>query len=96
MKSIRTITLIIATLLGSGIVAAHAAEKNTEPKKQTTCPVMEGQPIEKSNYIDIKGYRIYVCCKGCTNQIKANPDKYIKRLKDQGVEIEKAPEKETK
>jgi len=46
-------------------------------------------------WIDIKGKRIYTCCKGCQNQIKANPDKYIKRLEDKGVVLEKAPGKKT-
>lgn len=59
-------------------------------KAQTMCPVMGGK-IDKSLYADVKGYRIYVCCPGCIDQIKKNPDKYIKKLQKMGVKIEKAP-----
>ncbi|VGO15569.1 hypothetical protein PDESU_04154 [Pontiella desulfatans] len=76
------------------LAARAGEEKKPEPKKQTTCPVMKGQPIDRNRYIDVKGKRVYVCCSGCINQVKANPDKYIKRLEDQGVEFEKAPAKE--
>lgn len=61
-------------------------------KSQTTCPVMGGK-VDKSLYADVNGYRIYVCCSGCINEIKKDPDKYIKKLHEMGVEIEKAPEK---
>ena len=61
-------------------------------KPQTTCPVMEGE-INKSLYADVNGCRIYVCCSGCINEVKKDPDKYIKKLHEMSVEIEKAPEK---
>lgn len=90
MNKRNTALAFIFTLLVG--LSVHATEENKpEPKKQTHCPVMERYEIDKDRYIDIKGYRIYTCCKGCINQIKANPDKYIKRLKDKGITIEKAP-----
>ena len=61
-------------------------------KAQTLCPVMAGE-IDKSLYVDVKGKRIYVCCKGCIGVVKADPDKYIKILEGQGVEIERSPAK---
>ncbi len=64
-------------------------------KAQTLCPVMAGE-IDKSLYVDVKGKRIYVCCKGCIGVVKADPDKYIKILEEQGVEIEKAPASNSK
>ncbi|VGO21446.1 hypothetical protein [Pontiella sulfatireligans] len=87
-----TAALITATLALS--LGAIAEEKKSESKKQTICPVMRSQPIDKDKYIDVKGKRVYVCCSGCINQVKANPDKYIKRLEDQGVVFEKAPKKD--
>lgn len=50
---------------------------------QTTCPVMGGK-INKKLYADVKGHRVYVCCAGCIKPIKADPDKYIKKIKDNG------------
>ena len=74
------------------VVLKQAPAKSVQvPKKpQTICPVM-GNPINKSLYVDVKGKRIYVCCQGCIQKIKDDPDKYIKILEDQGVAIEAAP-----
>ncbi len=62
-----------------------------EGKPQTTCPVMGGSVDKKSAYADVEGYRIYVCCGGCVSALKADPATYIKKLKDDGIELEKAP-----
>jgi len=77
--------LIIALLL------VTAALGFAEEKSQTTCPVMGGK-VNNELHVDAEGYRIYVCCKGCIGKVKADPDKYIKQMKEAGVEIEKAPE----
>lgn len=58
--------------------------------EQTLCPVMGG-PINKNLYTDVKGYRIYVCCPGCTEAIKKDPDTYIEKLRQQGVTPERTP-----
>lgn len=57
-------------------------------KPQTTCPVMAGQPINRSLYVDYKGKRIYVCCGGCLAKLKKNPEKYMKKLEKMGQEAE--------
>ena len=59
------------------------------PVFQTTCPVGEGK-IDKNLYVDADGKRIYVCCAGCIEKVKADPQKYIKQLEDQGVTLERA------
>ena len=58
--------------------------------EQTLCPVMGG-PINKNLYTDVKGYRIYVCCPGCTEAIEKDPDTYIEKLRQQGVTPEQTP-----
>ena len=58
---------------------------------QTTCPVM-GKPIDSSLHVDVGGYRIFVCCSACIAPIKAEPQKYIQKLQDAGVELPEAPE----
>lgn len=67
-------------------------EKSEVKKNQTKCPVM-GSAVEigKSSYVDVKGKRIYICCKGCEAPIKKDPDKFIKQLEDEGIEIEVVP-----
>ena len=91
MKRNKAITLLAAVILGTGLIATQAAEKKAEAKKQTTCPVMGGKVTAKSPHVDANGKRIYVCCQGCAGKIKANPDKYIKKLEAKGVVLEKAP-----
>lgn len=59
-------------------------------KLQTKCPVMGG-PVNRKEYADVKGKRIYACCGGCIAKIKADPDKYIKALENQGVVLEDIP-----
>jgi YHS domain-containing protein len=59
-------------------------------KTQTTCPVLGGN-VDKNVYVDYKGQRIYFCCKGCDEEFKKNPDKYLDKMKSQGVTPEKSP-----
>ncbi len=60
------------------------------PKPQTTCPVLAGN-IDKQVYADYQGKRIYFCCKGCDTEFKKDPDKYMKKLEEQGVTPEPSP-----
>ena len=63
------------------------------PKAQTHCPVMGGE-IDRKVYLDYKGKRVYFCCPGCLEKFKADPDSYIKKLEEQGVELEKFPDEQ--
>lgn len=57
---------------------------------QTECPVMGGA-ITKELYVDYKGERVYFCCAGCPETFQKNPEKYMKKLKAEGIELEKTP-----
>jgi YHS domain-containing protein len=70
-----------------------ADEGKKETKAQTTCPVMGGK-INKEIFADHDGKRVYFCCKACVAEFNKDPAKYIKKLEDQGVTLEKAPAKE--
>ena len=72
------------------IVALLAVATLAMAAPQTTCPVM-GSKIDKTQYVDVNGYRIYICCKGCAKPIKAAPDKFIAKMKKAGVDPEKVP-----
>lgn len=91
MNRRKLMTLLITTTLGFGFIAQ--AEQQEAPKKQTTCPVMGGK-INKAEYADVNGKRIYVCCAGCIAKIKADPEKYIKQLEAEGITLDKTPKKE--
>ena len=75
------------------LILVAAAFVYAEGKPQTTCPVMAGQAVNPKLYVDADGYRIYVCCGGCVKEVKADPAKYIAKLKAEGVEIAKTPVK---
>jgi len=61
-----------------------------EAKPQTTCPVLAGN-IDKSVYADYQGKRIYFCCKGCDTEFNKDPEKYMKKLQEEGVTLEPTP-----
>ncbi|MHC5053815.1 MAG: hypothetical protein ACYTKD_03745 [Planctomycetota bacterium] len=58
--------------------------------QQTTCAVMGGK-INRKIYADHDGKRVYFCCNGCISAFKADPAKFVKKLEDAGVTLDKAP-----
>ena len=60
------------------------------PQPQTLCPVL-GAEINRDTYDDYQGKRVYFCCEQCKIKFKAAPAVYLKKLKDEGVELEKVP-----
>ena len=91
MKRRTATAILMAAIVGLGLVAqAEHPTASKAPKKQTICPVMGGK-INKAQYADVNGKRIYVCCTGCIAKIKADPDKYIKQLEAKGIVLDKTP-----
>jgi len=91
MKKIGVLLITLAlTLAPAGVVLAQKAPAQAETPTQKVCPVYGGE-INKDIYVDYKGKRIYFCCEGCDDEFKKNPEKYMKKLEAQGVELEKAP-----
>jgi YHS domain-containing protein len=66
-------------------VPAPAAPKQLHP--QELCPVM-GSKINKKFYLDIQGQRVYFCCAGCSDKMKADPDTYFKKAAAAGEVFE--------
>jgi len=97
----RTMKMVVVgmavVLAGLGValaqeVQAGAAEAQAPAiVKQTTCPVMEGAPINPGIYADANGKRVYFCCHACQSEFKANPEKYIEKLEKQGITLDKTP-----
>jgi len=57
---------------------------------QMTCPVMGGK-VNKDMYVDYQGKRIYFCCAGCIETFKKDSEKYMEKMKEQGVVLEDTP-----
>jgi len=92
MKLMRVIiSLTLVVLVAGALLSAPFAWA----KAQEVCPVMGGK-INKTIYSDYKGMRIYHCCPACIDVFKKDPEAYLKKMKDAGVEPEKIPAGEKK
>lgn len=58
-----------------------------ETRTQSVCPVM-GAPVSKSHYVEHNGKRVYFCCGACVSAFQKDPEKYLKKLAEDGVQLE--------
>lgn len=86
-KQFFSILVAAIFIVGSLAVVNQATAKGSPQEK---CPVMGGT-INKDIYVDYQGKRIYFCCEACPKEFNKDPDKYMKKLKEQGVTLEDAP-----
>lgn len=86
------IMISVLAIMAAGVCISVAAD---EAKAQTKCPVMGGI-IDKKQFADFEGKRVYFCCAGCSDKFNKEPAKYIKKLEDSGVTLEKTPGKDDK
>jgi YHS domain-containing protein len=82
--------MMVGPVWAQGKKAEGQSQVQTQGKTQTKCPVLAGN-VDKNIYADYKGYRIYFCCKGCDAEFKKNPEKYLEKLKAEGITPEKTP-----
>lgn len=61
---------------------SQANEGEVEDVGNKICPIM-GQPVDKNISYVYEGKRYYFCCSACVDTFKADPEKYIKKLKMQ-------------
>ncbi|HMP90990.1 MAG TPA: efflux RND transporter periplasmic adaptor subunit [Kiritimatiellia bacterium] len=59
-------------------------------RPQTHCPIAGGR-IDRNDYVDYKGMRIYFCCPGCDEDFLKDPERYLSEMRAQGIEPEKSP-----
>ncbi|MDD5326810.1 MAG: YHS domain-containing protein [Phycisphaerae bacterium] len=60
--------------------AQEAIKKMEDLTEQTTCPVMDGNKINKDVFVEYKGVKVYFCCDGCKAKFEADPEKYTANL----------------
>ncbi len=68
-------------------IAANLAKLSPEDQKlakqQKICPAT-GEPLGSMGVpkkITVKGQTLFICCQGCEEKIRANPDEYLAKLK---------------
>ncbi len=71
------ILLIALPMFGN---ANEGHDNQSRALAQGTCPVMEGNPVDPSLYVDYKGERVYLCCKTCVKLFTENPEAYLDKL----------------
>jgi len=55
---------------------------------QRFCP-LTGEAIDRTQFIDHEGKRVYFCCAACKAPFEKDPAKHIKSLESKGVTLEK-------
>ena len=67
----------------SKAMAELPAEDRAAAEKQKVCPV-SGEPLGamgKPYKTTVKGQTVFLCCDGCEDELKKNPEKYLAKLK---------------
>ncbi len=73
----------------------HKEHKKKEKKTasadiwNTHCPVMGGEVDPTVQTVKYKSKTIAFCCPGCEDKLKADPEKYLSSLDENGIKIEK-------
>ena len=93
--SVLVILSIALALMGCSRCCSRAKSCNVpceiESKQQTMCPV-KGMKINKQLYSDYMGERVYFCCEGCIEKFEKDPETYIRKMKEDGVILDRTPD----
>lgn len=88
---------LLTTVLWAGQNDQVSPKGSGDPKvvKQSFCPPCEMKLDPKTDqFVDVEGYRIYVCSSYCGEKVKKNPALYIKKIQDAGETPEAVPGKQ--
>ncbi len=88
MKTFLGVCAILSILI-FGALAATGSTPAEEGKAQTLCPIMGGA-IDKTAYVDYEGERVYFCCIGCKGTFLKDPQKYVDKMKSEGIVLDAA------
>jgi YHS domain-containing protein len=61
-------------------VSAGQQGTETVAAEQKTCPVMDGNPIDKNIFVEYQGKKVYFCCAACKATFLAHPEQYVSKL----------------
>lgn len=77
--------IIVFTSLAVSGALLYAGVQDMNRGNQTHCPVM-GHPVNQDIYSDFQGQRIFFCCQGCVETFNKDPEKYVKKMKENGIQ----------
>ena len=63
-------------------MAQLSPDEREVAQKQKLCPVA-GKPLGAMGVpkkVRVEGHDVFICCKGCEQSLKSNPEKYLKKL----------------
>jgi YHS domain-containing protein len=84
-KKMRKVKLIVVLGVTLGLLTFGLnMPEIVHAESQTKCPVMGGKVDEKI-FADYQGKRIYFCCTGCLEEFKKDPEKYLNKMKEEGM-----------
>ena len=80
-------------MLVAGAAAIGAAADDTDKKQVTNklCPV-SGGPVSDKYRAEYNGQYVYVCCEGCVNEFKKDPEKFVAKMSKEERELIKTNE----
>src|SRR5258706_8220277 len=87
-----TLSVLIVVML-AGVISASVTADGSEKKNVTNklCPV-SGGPVSEKYRAEYQGQYVYVCCEGCLNEFKADPEKFVAKMSKEEREAIKTNE----
>lgn len=80
----KMIIVVLGLALALSLAGMGIASDNTPVTAQVpaSCPVMGGK-VNQNISTDYKGRQVYFCCPPCLETFKQDPEKYLKKQKQQ-------------
>ncbi len=74
--------------MGGAAPVAEKDEAKAPVKAQMLCPIT-GKEIDKKQFVDYQGKRVYFSSANCPTEFNKDPGKYIKKMEDDGITLER-------
>jgi YHS domain-containing protein len=90
-KNFIAIFFIAVLAVTASAAVLSATEDAKKPVTNKICPV-SGGPVSADYRGEYKGQYVYVCCKGCLDEFKADPEKFVAKMSKEERELIKTNE----
>ncbi len=71
------------------LAQASGPRSGPDSPAQTTCPVMVGNRVDHSIFVEHEGKKVYFCCQSCKAAFAGEPEKYLHSLPQFSGETER-------